>query len=97
MDSETEDVALDEMVGNYVKLRDKIKAVDAAFKERTEKARQLLEEANLAILGRLQALKAQNVKTAHGTAYRTTRKSATVADGSDVPGSSWAVDNATGL
>ena len=51
MDSETEDVALDEMVGNYVKLRDKIKAVDAAFKERTEKARQLLEEANLAILG----------------------------------------------
>ena len=45
------------MIGDYVKWRDQLKAVDAAVKEEQRTARQRLEDQNLVILGRLQALK----------------------------------------
>jgi hypothetical protein len=77
-----EEPALDTMVENYVRVRDRLKEADEAHKRKTAEARQWMEDQNLAILGRLQAIGVDNVKTKHGTAYRTVKKSATVADGS---------------
>ena len=58
-----EEPTLDELIGDYVKWRDQLKAIDAAFKERTAKARQRLKDQNVLILGKLQALKVDNVST----------------------------------
>ena len=75
-----EEPSLDDLIGDYVKWRDQLKAIDAAFAERTSKARQRLKDQNFLILGKLQALKVDNVSTPHGVAYRSTKKSATVGD-----------------
>jgi hypothetical protein len=76
-----EEPTLDKMIELYVRVRDRLKESDAAHKQKTAEARQWIEDQNSAILGRLQAIGVDNVKTAHGTAYRTIKKSATVADG----------------
>ena len=72
---------LDQMIEKYVIVRDRLKEADAAHKDKTAEARQWLEDQNVTILGRLQTLGVDNVKTPHGTAYQSTKKSATVADG----------------
>jgi hypothetical protein len=71
---------LDQMIEGYVRTRDALKASDARHKEKTATARQWLKDQNTLILGQLQAIGVDNVKSPHGTAYRTTEKSATVGD-----------------
>jgi len=72
---------IDELVDQYVRLRDKIKAADDAHKEKTKNARSYLELLNGRLLERLNDVGGESVKTPHGTVYRTTRRSATIADG----------------
>jgi hypothetical protein len=72
---------IDELVAQYVKLRDKLKEADDAHKEKTKTARAYLEQLNGKLLDRLNELGGESVKTASGTAYRTTRRTATIADG----------------
>lgn len=72
---------IDELVGQYVTLRDKIKASDDAHKEKTRDAREYLEALNGKLLERLNEVGGDSVKTKHGTAYRSTKRSATIADG----------------
>ena len=71
----------DQLIELYVRARDALKESDERHKKRTAEARQWLEDQNVLIVGRLQELGVDNVKTPHGTAYRTSKKSATVADG----------------
>jgi hypothetical protein len=72
---------IDELVDQFIKLRDKLDAADKAHKEKTATAREyrMLLEAKL--LERLNDIGGQSVKTEHGTVYRSTKKSATMADG----------------
>ena len=72
---------LDAMVGQYVKLRDTIKEADDAHKARTEPAKAYLEKLNGAMLEKLSELGLENAKTKFGTAYKTVKKTATIADG----------------
>lgn len=72
---------IDALVGQYVKLRDKIKAADDAHKLRMAPAKTHLERLNGALLAAIQAAGAESVKTANGTAYQTTKRTASIADG----------------
>lgn len=73
--------SIDELVSQYVKLRDKIKEADDAHKRKLEPARAHLEKLNAHLLERLNDVGGESVKTAHGTVYRTTRRTASIADG----------------
>ena len=72
---------VDALVQQYVRLRDKIKEADDAHKVKTGPAKAHLERLNGALLSQLHAAGAESVKTAHGTAYQTTKRSASIADG----------------
>jgi hypothetical protein len=63
-----------------VKTRDKLKEADDAHKEKTKVARDYKERLESALLAKLNEVGGESVKTAHGTVYRTTRRSATIAD-----------------
>lgn len=72
---------IDELVGQYIKLRDKLKEADDAHKAKTKGARDHLERLNGKLLERLNEVGGDSVKTGHGTVYRSTKRSATIADG----------------
>ena len=72
---------IDALVEQMVKTRDKLKDADDAHKERTKVAREYKERLENALLAKLNEVGGESVKTAHGTVYRTTRRSATIADG----------------
>lgn len=72
---------IDALVEQMVKTRDKLKEADDAHKERTKVARDYKERLEAALLAKLNEVGGESVKTAHGTVYRTTRRSATIADG----------------
>lgn len=72
---------IEQMVDQYVKLRDKLKEADKAHSERTAPARQYLEDLNAALLAKLAEIGGDSVKTPAGTVYRTVKKSASIADG----------------
>jgi hypothetical protein len=72
---------IDELVGQYVKLRDKLKEAEDAHKNKTRNAREYLDLLNAKLLQRLNEVGGEGVKTKHGTVYRTTKKSASIADG----------------
>lgn len=82
---------IDELVGQMVKLRDTLKAADDAHKERTKVAREYKEMIEGKLLEKLNEIGGESVKTEHGTAYRTTRRSASIADGNAFRG--FVVDN----
>ena len=67
-------------VGNYVKLRDKIKELDDAHKKLMAPYRETLEQLNGMLLDHLNTVGIDNAKTAAGTVYKTEKKSATLAD-----------------
>lgn len=71
----------DELVDQVVRLRDKIKAADDAHKQRTATARAYKERLEAKLLERLNSVGGDSIKTPHGTAYRTTRRNASIADG----------------
>lgn len=72
---------IDELVSQYVRLRDKIKEVEDAHKAKLKDAKEHLENLNNTLLSRLNDLGGESVKTASGTVYRTTKRSASIADG----------------
>ena len=72
---------IDALVEQMVKVRDKLKEADDAHKEKTKVARDYKEKLEGALLAKLNEVGGESVKTAHGTVYRTTRRSATIADG----------------
>ena len=78
MDDQVE--TIDEMVAQYVKMRDGLAAADEAHKAKTAPAREWLMNQNARLLGRLQELGVDSAATPHGTAYRKSKKSATIAD-----------------
>jgi|SanBayMetagenome_1026888.scaffolds.fasta_scaffold103515_2 hypothetical protein len=83
--SEEQAVALpenvDQLVDQYVRLRDKLKEADEAHKKKTEQARAYLIMLNGKLLERLSEVGGESVKTPHGTVYQTTKRSASIADG----------------
>lgn len=82
---------VEELVSQYVRLRDKLKEADDAHKKRTAGAREHLEKLNGKMLERLNELGGDSVKTASGTVYRTTKRSASIADGDLFRG--WVIQN----
>lgn len=77
---EEREPTIDEMVEQYVKMRDGLAKADEAHKEKTAAARQWLLDQNTRLLERLQKLGVDSAATPHGTAYRKSKKSATIAD-----------------
>lgn len=74
-------VNIEELVGQYVRLRDKIREAEDAHKAKLKDAKEHLEKLNNTLLERLNSLGGESVKTASGTVYRTTKRSASIKDG----------------
>jgi hypothetical protein len=72
---------MDELVNQFVRLRDKIKEADDAHKAKVKPAKEYLDALTGKLMDKLNEIGGESVKTPHGTAYRTTRRSATIADG----------------
>jgi hypothetical protein len=72
---------VDQLVDQYVRLRDKLKEADDAHKKKTAAAREYLLMLNGKLLEQLAAVGGESVKTPHGTAYQSTKRSASIADG----------------
>lgn len=72
---------VDQLVDQYVRLRDKLKEADDAHKKKTTAAREYLVMLNGKLLEQLAAVGGESVKTPHGTAYQSTKRSASIADG----------------
>jgi hypothetical protein len=67
-------------VGQYVKLRDKIKEIKEAHKLQLAPYVETLEQLNGILLDHLNQISADSTVTASGTVYRTEKKSASIAD-----------------
>lgn len=67
-------------VKQAIDLRDKIKAIQKRQKEELKPYLEVQEQLEMLILSWLNATNSKNVATEHGTAYITTRNSATVGD-----------------
>jgi hypothetical protein len=72
---------IEELVDAMVKVRDKLKAADDAHKMKTATARALKDRLESRLLEKLNEVGGESVRTKHGTVYRTTRRSASIADG----------------
>src|SRR5215510_5820182 len=72
---------INKRVEQYIALRDKIKKLDDEHKEKMKPFREALEQLNASLLGQLNAIGVENVKTDAGTVYKTKKRSATIADG----------------
>lgn len=70
----------DKRVGQYVQVRDKINALKEKHKEELLPWGELLDQLNTEIVGHLNTVGADSVSTAHGTAYKTEKKSVSIAD-----------------
>lgn len=68
-------------VAQYVALRDKIKAQEAADKLALKPAKETLEQLNSVLLAHLNTMAVNSAATDNGTVYRTEKKSASLADG----------------
>lgn len=71
---------LEELVGKYVELRDKKKAIDDEAKSKTERITAVMDKIESILLLSFQTSGTESVRTAAGTAYKQTRTSAGVAD-----------------
>lgn len=72
--------SMDDLISQYITLRDRIADADKAHKEKLAPAKEYMKLLEGKLLEQLNAVGGENVKTKAGTAYRTTRKSATIAD-----------------
>lgn len=68
-------------IAQYVGLRDKIKALDDAHKEKMKPFREMLETLGGVLLDHLKNIAADSVATPSGTVYKTVKNSASIADG----------------
>jgi len=73
---------LTKRVEQYIALRDKIKELNDAHKEKMRPYNETLEQLNSALLMELDKINGDSVRTEAGTVYRTTKKSASIADAS---------------
>lgn len=73
---------IDDLVDQFIKLRDRLKAADDVHKEKTKEAREYKEQLEAKMLARLTEIGVDSAKTKSGTVYRSTKKSASIADGS---------------
>lgn len=71
---------LDEVVKNYIALRDKKAAINEEYKKKVAAIDVILNKVEAALLAAYQELGVDSIKTAEGTAYISNRTSATVAD-----------------
>lgn len=72
------------LVGKYLEVRDKKKALDEAHKQKMAKVNELLTRIENALLEQFQAEGIDSVRTAKGTAYISTTTSVSVADWDEV-------------
>lgn len=70
-----------ELVQKFVSLRDALAKADENHKTKTAGARETLKSLEAELLDRLNTLQGNSVQTPWGTAYRSEKKSATIADG----------------
>jgi len=73
--------SIEELVSQVVAVRDKIKEADDLHKTKTAKARAYKDQLEAKLLERLNELGGDSIKTAAGTVYRSSRQSASIADG----------------
>lgn len=71
---------MDELVENYVKLRDAKAQLKAQYDAKRAKLDEILTQIEGNLLLKFQELGCESVRTSVGTAYKSTRTSATVAD-----------------
>lgn len=76
----TQAIDVEMRVGQYVRLRDKIKELDDAHKESMKPYREMIETLGNMLLGHLNTVNAESIKTASGTFYKTTKKTASLED-----------------
>jgi hypothetical protein len=74
------DLNAEQLIGQYIKLRDRIKEAEAAEKEKMKPAKLYLQALNDRLLDNLNKAGGDGIKTAMGTAYRTERATATISD-----------------
>lgn len=72
---------MNELVRQVVTTRDRLEVEKTAFKKKTEKAAKLLDRLEAKLLERLNEIGGNSVKTDHGTAFRSHKKSASIKDG----------------
>jgi hypothetical protein len=72
---------LGKRVEQYVGLRDKIKRMDDAHKEKMKPFREALDQLNILLLHSLQTIGTDSATSQYGTVYRTDKKTASTADG----------------
>lgn len=75
-----ENLPIGKMIGMYVKLRDRIKAKEDEMKVALKPAKEMLESLNNRILDELNKAGGDSLKADTGTAYRTARTTASLAD-----------------
>lgn len=78
--SDDESGGVNALVEKYIELRDHKAKLSAAFKEKTAKLDAVLAKIEGALLQQFNELGMESVRTKSGTAYKSTRASATVAD-----------------
>ncbi len=71
---------MDQLVEKYIQLRDAKAALNNRHKEKVARLDNVLDKIEAALLVEFQKAGIESVKTASGTAYKTTRASATVGD-----------------
>ena len=72
--------SFDALVEQYVKIRDRLKEAEDIHAAKTKLARDYLVQLNAKLLEKLNGAGGEAITTKHGTAYRTTRRNATIAD-----------------
>ena len=75
---------MEELVEKYIQLRDKKAEISAAFKAKTAKLDEVIGKIEGVLLQQFMELGMESVRTKAGTAYKSTRSSATVADWDNV-------------
>jgi hypothetical protein len=71
---------IDEIVEKYIALRDRKSQYKAEYEAKVSKIDEVLDKVEGALLKHFEAMGVENVRTKAGTAYKSTRTSATVAD-----------------
>lgn len=71
---------IDDLVGKYVKIRDAKTQIKREYDEKIAKYDQAMAKVEAVLLSHFEATGSESVKTAVGTAYKSTRTSATVAE-----------------
>ena len=71
---------VDELVKRYILLRDKKLAIKKEYDEKVAKLEQVMDKVEAVLLKHFEETGAESVKTDSGTAYKSHRTSATVAD-----------------